>query len=91
MLPRTGGHAWHRREFGAHLTNVVRALALQARGYQVTVTELAGWEHSLKNELILARRVGAFHAGARASLDRLLSQIPVRPWLLDALSEAPAA
>ncbi|MCB9536562.1 MAG: SAM-dependent methyltransferase [Myxococcales bacterium] len=79
-------HAWHRREFGAHLTNVLRGLALQAHGYQITVTELAGWEHSLKNELILGRRVGSFHAGARAELDALLTTIPVRPWLLDALA-----
>lgn len=84
------GNAWHRREFGAHLTNVIRALALKAHGYQVTVTELAGWEHSLKNELILARRVGRYHEGAKAELDALLQTIPVRPWLLDAL-EADAA
>ena len=25
-----------------------------AHGYQVTVTELVGWEHSMKNELIIA-------------------------------------
>ena len=43
---------WHRREFGAQLTNVIRAELLQAKGYAVTVTELAGWEHSLKNELM---------------------------------------
>ncbi|MCB9647733.1 MAG: SAM-dependent methyltransferase [Deltaproteobacteria bacterium] len=78
-------HAWHRREFGAHLTNVIRALALQSYGYQVTVTELAGWEHSLKNELILGRRVARFHAGAERQLAQLLEQIPVRPWLLEHL------
>lgn len=83
-------HAWHRREFGAHLTNVLRALALQARGYQVTVTELAGWEHSLKNELIVGRRVGAWHAGARDELAALLAEIPIEPWLIGALGE-PAA
>src|SRR5262249_16753007 len=33
-------HPWHRREFGSHLTNVIRALALESLGYQVTVTEL---------------------------------------------------
>lgn len=80
------GNAWHRREFGAHLTNVIRALALRAHGYQVTVTELAGWEHSVKNELILARRVARFHAPSRAELAALLAEIPVRPWLLDALA-----
>lgn len=48
----------HRREFGSHLTNVLRRLRLEAAGYKVTVTELVGWEHSLKNELILAERKG---------------------------------
>lgn len=82
-------HAWHRREFGAHMTNVLRTLVLQAHGYQVKVTELAGWEHSLKNELILGRRVGNYHEGARGELRALLAEIPVRPWLLETL-EIPA-
>src|SRR5688572_6184332 len=30
-------HALHRRELGSHLTNVVRALALESHGYKVTV------------------------------------------------------
>ncbi|MFC5302294.1 class I SAM-dependent methyltransferase [Azospira restricta] len=47
-------HPIHTREFGSHLTNVLRCLQLQAHGYDVTVTELTGWEHSLKNELIVA-------------------------------------
>ncbi|MBW7902109.1 MAG: SAM-dependent methyltransferase [Rhodocyclaceae bacterium] len=47
-------HPIHTREFGSHLTNVLRCLRLQAHGYDVTVTELTGWEHSLKNELIVA-------------------------------------
>ena len=49
-------HPIHTREFGAHVTNVLRCLQLEAYGYQVTVTELVGWEHSMKNELIIARR-----------------------------------
>lgn len=49
-------HPIHRREFGSHLSNVLRALQLEAHGYQVTVTELVGWEHSMKNELIIARQ-----------------------------------
>jgi hypothetical protein len=81
-------HAWHRREFGAHLTNVIRALALEARGYQVTVTELAGWEHSLKNELILGKRVKRFDAKAQARLDALLARFDVRPALVRALDAA---
>lgn len=47
-------HPLHTREFGSQLTNVLRCLQLEAHGYQVTVTELVGWEHSLKNELIIA-------------------------------------
>jgi len=78
-------HAWHRREFGAHLTNVIRALALEAHGYQVTVTELAGWEHSLKNELILAKRVKRVERAAQLRLDALLERFGVRPALIRAL------
>ncbi|MFI5321826.1 MAG: class I SAM-dependent methyltransferase [Myxococcota bacterium] len=78
-------NAWHRREFGAHLTNVIRTLALEAHGYQVTVTELTGWEHSLKNELILGKRVQRFDARAQARLDALLARFDVRPALVRAL------
>ena len=49
-------HPIHTREFGSHVTNVLRCLQLEAHGYQVTVTELVGWEHSMKNELIIATR-----------------------------------
>lgn len=49
-------HPIHTREFGSHLTNVLRCLLLESHGYQVTVTELVGWEHSMKNELIIASR-----------------------------------
>ena len=48
-------HPIHTREFGSHVTNVLRCLQLEAHGYEVTVTELVGWEHSMKNELIIAR------------------------------------
>ncbi len=47
-------HPLHTREFGSHITNVLRCLQLEAHGYQVSVTELVGWEHSMKNELIIA-------------------------------------
>jgi len=46
----------HTREFGSHLTNVLRTLELTAAGYDVTVTELVGFEHSMKNELIVASK-----------------------------------
>ena len=49
-------HPIHARELGSHLTNVLRCLLLEAHGYDVTVTELVGWEHSLKNELIIASK-----------------------------------
>ena len=78
-------HPWHRREFGSHLTNVIRALVLEASGYQVTVTELAGWEHSLKNELILARRVGQPNGIAKKRLEALLAQTGVRPKIVETL------
>jgi hypothetical protein len=79
-------HPWHRREFGSHLTNVLRALALEASGYRVTVTELTGWEHSVKNELILGRKVRGASAGAREKLEALLAATGVRPKLVRALA-----
>ncbi len=83
-------HPWHRREFGSHLTNVVRALALEAHGYQVTVTELAGWEHSLKNELILGKKVRASNPHSAARLAELVAAAGVRPKLVRELAKAPA-
>lgn len=47
-------HPVHTRDFGSLVTNVLRCLQLEAHGYQVNVTELVGWEHSMKNELIIA-------------------------------------
>lgn len=58
-------HPIHTREFGSQLTNVLRCLLLEAHGYQLTVTELVGWEHSMKNELIIASFKGAPRKNAR--------------------------
>ncbi len=79
-------HPWHRREFGSHLTNVIRALVLESRGFSVTVTELTGWEHSLKNELILGRRVERDVRDPKATLEALLEQTGVKPKLVRALT-----
>jgi hypothetical protein len=65
-------HSLHTREFGSHLTNVLRCLQLEAHGYQVSVTELVGWEHSMKNELIIARRTGQRNPRAAERLAELL-------------------
>jgi hypothetical protein len=67
-------HPLHTREMGSQLTNVLRCLYLEANGYQVSVTELVGWEHSLKNELIIARHTGHRKASAAARLRELLAQ-----------------
>ena len=61
----------HTREFGSQLTNVLRCLQLEAHGYQVTVTELVGWEHSMKNELIVASRLPAAQSKQSASKAKL--------------------
>jgi hypothetical protein len=67
-------HPLHTREIGSQLTNVLRCLYLESKGYTVTVTELVGWEHSLKNELILARYTGRPKAGAADRLQALLTE-----------------
>ena len=67
-------HPLHTREIGSQLTNVLRCLYLESKGYTVTVTELVGWEHSMKNELILARYTGHPKAGAADRLQALLTE-----------------
>ncbi len=68
-------HPLHTREFGSQITNVLRCLQLEANGYNVTVTELVGWEHSMKNELILARRMADDRHGARERARQRLTQV----------------
>src|ERR1700744_6581631 len=75
-------HPIQRREFGAHLTNVLRGLYLEAHGYKVRVTELTGLEHSLKNELIFAERHQRANPAARAEFERLSAQFGAQPALL---------
>ncbi len=67
-------HPLHTREMGSQITNVLRCLYLEARGYQVTVTELVGWEHSMKNELIIARYTGQPKRAAAQRLHALLAE-----------------
>jgi hypothetical protein len=54
---------------------VLRCLQLEAHGYQVTVTELVGWEHSMKNELIIASRKGAARKNAQERLEQILREL----------------
>lgn len=68
-------HPLHGREFGSHISNVLRCLQLEAYGYQVTVTELVGWEHSLKNELIIASYKNLPRTKPAEKLDELLTMI----------------
>ena len=68
-------HPIHTREFGSQLTNALRCLQLEAHGYQVTVTELVGWEHSMKNELIIARKTGQIRKNANNRLEQILVEL----------------
>ena len=68
-------HPLHTREFGSQITNVLRCLQLEANGYNVTVTELVGWEHSMKNELILASRPAVQNAGKTSAAQERLQQV----------------
>jgi hypothetical protein len=72
-------HPLHRRQFGAHLTNVLRGLFLEAQGYKVRVTEFTGFEHTQKNELILAERHQKSNPRARAEFEKLAEQVGAAP------------
>ena len=90
-------HPLHTRELGSQLTNVLRCLYLEACGYSVSVTELVGWEHSLKNELIVARFSGQKKRSAAERLRAILEEfgltelLPVRFAELPAPADAPLA
>ncbi len=75
-------HPIQRREFGAHLTNVMRGLFLEAHGYKVRVTELTGLEHSLKNEFIFAERRQRANPRARAEFEKLTNEFGAVPKML---------
>jgi len=91
LLEGHGSHALHqmwrhpiqRREFASNVTNVIRGLYLEAHGYKVRVTELVGFEHTMKNELILGERHQLSNARARGELLSLLKQLPARPALVE--------
>lgn len=68
-------HPLHTREFGSQITNVLRCLQLESHGYQVTVTELVGWEHSMKNELIIAQQKGLRGESAADRLAHILKTL----------------
>ena len=74
-------HPLHTREMGSQITNVLRCLYLEAMGYHVTVTELVGWEHSMKNELILARYTGQKKRSAMERLQAIGEEFGLRDLL----------
>ncbi len=82
-------HPLHTREMGSQITNVLRCLYLEACGYQVTVTELVGWEHSMKNELIIARYTGQKKRAAAERLGAILEEFGLTE-LLDTRFRLPA-
>lgn len=67
-------HPIHTREFGSQITNVLRCLQLEAAGYSVSVTELVGWEHSMKNELIVAKYTGQKRKNAIERIESILRE-----------------
>ena len=76
----------HRREFGSHLTNIIRVLALRSFGYKVTVTELTSWEHTAKGELIIAKRVNNYDQKAKEKLETILEHFSLETFLTKAIT-----
>ncbi|MBY0516034.1 MAG: SAM-dependent methyltransferase [Bacteriovoracaceae bacterium] len=77
VLTEIWRHPIHTREFGSHITNVLRCLQLESHGYQVRVTELVGWEHSMKNELIVATFKDLPTRHPKERLDKLIEELGV--------------
>lgn len=68
-------HPMHTREIGSVMTNALRCLLLEAHGYQLTVTEFIGFEHSMKNELILAKYTGNIRKNAQERSLSILEEL----------------
>lgn len=71
-------HGIHTREFGSHLTNILRCLRLESFGYDVSVTELVGFEHSMKNELIIATQKNKQTKNAKERISALLTEFKIQ-------------
>jgi hypothetical protein len=71
-------HPLHTREFGSHLTNVLRCLRLESEGYKVTVTEFTAQEHSLKNELIIAKKIESPRQRHKTKIESLLTDFGIK-------------
>ena len=56
---------------------MLRCLQLEAHGYQVNVTELVGWEHSMKNELIVASYKDVPRERASRRLNTILQELGI--------------
>ncbi len=83
-------HPLHTREFGSQVTNVLRCLQLEAHGYQVKVTELVGWEHSMKNELIVASYKNLPRGRPAARLQDMLQALGLEEMAARFFTEQPA-
>jgi hypothetical protein len=60
-------HGIHAEQQAEMLTDTLRALLLQASGYETQVFEFVALEHTRKNKMILAvKRAAAAHAADRA-------------------------
>ena len=55
--------------------DVKRANANACDGVTLTVTELVGWEHSMKNELIIATRTQQPHQPNRRAAERVIEML----------------
>lgn len=71
-------HKIHTREFGSLLTNILRCLQLESHGYDVSVTELVGFEHSMKNELIIATQKNKNSKNSKERIESLLSEFKIQ-------------
>ena len=83
LLAELWRHPLHTREFGSQIANVLCCLQLEANGYNVT--ELVGWEHSMKSELNLTSRpfipnssVAAKTRAAQERLQAVLGELTAR-------------
>lgn len=62
----------------AQIASVLRCLQLESAGYSITVTELVGWEHSMKKELIIPKYTGQPRKNAGDRIEAILSEFDLQ-------------
>src|SRR5690606_31569350 len=89
-VPALVRHGLFKQDYAALLTDALRVEIVEASGYKVDLVEFVASEHSAKNRLIRAVRMGQARASHGEAVTRRCRELGVWPRLLALLEDASA-